>query len=88
MQLKLKLKDKDERATERLRFTNMTLNYAQYQLNLTLLDQAAASDDVIATQDASQRPPPNSPLLMQPSKLLKISSEKLKQISSLPEKIC
>lgn len=47
-----KAKAERERAAERLRLTNKALNDAQDQLNLALLDQAAASDAVIAAQDA------------------------------------
>ena len=47
-----KAKAERERAAERLRLTNNALNDAQDQLNLALLDQAAASDAVIAAQDA------------------------------------
>lgn len=47
-----KSKAERERAAERLRLTNKALNDAQDQLNLALLDQAAASDAVIAAQDA------------------------------------
>ena len=47
-----KAKAERERAAERLRLTNKALNDAQDQLNLALLDQAAAADAVIAAQDA------------------------------------
>jgi chromosome segregation ATPase len=47
-----KAKAERERAAERLRLTNKALNDAQDQLNLALLDQAAASDAVIHAQEA------------------------------------